>query len=154
MESRRRSSRSVAEKHDPKDLKANGGFGSTGQVGTSSDDENEDDTAAPSRATQRTPTRRQHNRVDLSRLEAPSLRKYRRVYKLGEVQNGGTKEELMPAVARHWNQTIVDEDETLVAFAFALRKQATTGSGASLGVNRTTAMKPSSARSLFKAKGK
>jgi len=47
MESRRRSSRSVAEKHDPKDLKANGGFGSTGQVGTSSDDENEDDVSAP-----------------------------------------------------------------------------------------------------------
>lgn len=87
------------------------------------------------------------------RLQAPSLRKYRRIYKLGEVQNGGTKEELMPAVVRHWNQTIVDEDETLVAFAFALRKQATAGMGSGLGVNRTTTTKGSS-RSAPKAKGK
>tara|TARA_B100001540_G_C15402255_1_gene459420 strand:+ start:194 stop:445 length:252 start_codon:yes stop_codon:yes gene_type:complete len=75
------------------------------------------------------------------------LRKYRRIYKLGEVQNGGTKDELMPAVMRHWNQTILDEDETLVAFAFALRKQATTGLGSSYGVNRTTTMKSGSSRS-------
>lgn len=80
------------------------------------------------------------------------MRKYRRIYKLGEVQNGGTKEELMPAVVRHWNQTIVDEDETLVAFAFALRKQATAGTGG-LGVNRNTTMKGGS-RSAPKAKGK
>ncbi len=79
--------------------------------------------------------------------QAPSLRKYRRIYKLGEVQNGGTKDELMPAVMRHWNQTIVDEDETLVAFAFALRKQATTGFGSSYGVSRTSTMKSGSSRS-------
>jgi hypothetical protein len=108
---------------------------------------------APARAAQGTSLKRQDIRVDLSRLEAPSLRKYRRTYKLGEVQNGGTKEELMPAVLRHWNQTIVDEDETLVAFAFALRKQATTGPGSGYGVNRTTAMKPG-ARSSKANKGK
>ena len=85
--------------------------------------------------------------------QAPSLRKYRRTYKLGEVHNGCTKEELMPAVLRHWNQTIVDEDETLVAFAFALRKQATTGTGSGFGTNRTTAMK-SGARSKGANKGK
>ena len=82
------------------------------------------------------------------------MRKYRRIYKLGEVQNGGTKEELMPAVVRHWNQTIVDEDETLVAFAFALRKQATTGTGIGLGINRPATTKSSSARSVPKGKGK
>lgn len=78
------------------------------------------------------------------------------MYKLGEVQNGGTKEELMPAVVRHWNQTIVDEDETLVAFAFALRKQATAGNsvGVGVGVNRVTTMKGSAARAPPKAKGK
>ena len=59
----------------------------------------------------------------------------------------------MPAVLRHWNQTIVDEDETLVAFAFALRKQATTGPGSGYGVNRTTAMK-SGARASKVNKGK
>jgi len=96
------------------------------------------DSQAPTqtRATQRTSARRQQNRVDLSRLEAPSLRKYRRIYKLGDLHNGGTKDELMPAVLRHWQQTVVDEDETLVAFAFALRKQATAGAGSGCNSNR------------------
>lgn len=42
MESRRRSSRAVAERNDLKDLKASGVDGSAGQGGTSSDDENEE----------------------------------------------------------------------------------------------------------------
>jgi len=86
-------------------------------------------------------TRSDLNSHGISENQAPSLRKYRRIYKLGEVQNGGTKDELMPAVLRHWNQTIVDEDETLVAFAFALRKQATLGTGSGYGVHRTSTMK-------------
>ena len=61
------------------------------------------------------------NRVDLSRLEVSFLTNNSRfcltlsfeklrpcanteLYKLGEVHNGGTKEELMPAVLRHWNR--------------------------------------------------
>lgn len=31
-----------------------------------------------------------------------SLRKYRRVFKLGDPQTFGSKEELLPAVVRHW----------------------------------------------------
>jgi hypothetical protein len=43
MESRRRSSRAVAEKSDAKDLKAFRGDGSAGHGGSSSDDENDED---------------------------------------------------------------------------------------------------------------
>jgi len=71
------------------------------------------------------------------------------LYKLGEVQNSGTKEELMPAVVRHWNQTIIDEDETLIAFALALRKQAISGMSSGLGANRTN-MTKTIARAGFK----
>ena len=39
MESRRRSSRAVADKSDPKDPKSSGGDGIAGQSGTSSEDE-------------------------------------------------------------------------------------------------------------------
>ncbi len=83
-----------------------------------------------------------------------TLRKYRRVFKLGDPQTLGTKEELLPAVLRHWQQQarpsltrcaaprvssltrcaparvacqVMEEDETVLAFAFSLRKQATGG---------------------------
>jgi len=42
MESRRRSSRAVADKHDPQDLKPTGGEGSVGPGGLSSEDDAED----------------------------------------------------------------------------------------------------------------
>jgi len=45
--------------------------------------------------------------VDLSRLDAASLRKYRRVYKLGELAAGVAKEDLVPAVLRHWQSQVL-----------------------------------------------
>lgn len=107
---------------------------------------------------QRQSTRRKPH-VDLARLDVrdecalrcssddasqvATLRKYRRAFKLGDPQQTGTKEELLPAVVKHWqNQVrvegetsiahadaakVVDEDETLLAFVFALRKQAQAG---------------------------
>jgi hypothetical protein len=42
MESRRRSSRAVTDKHDPQDLKLIGGEGSVGPGGLSSEDDAED----------------------------------------------------------------------------------------------------------------
>jgi len=81
-----------------------------------------------------------------------TLRKYRRAFKIGDPQQAGTKDELLPAVVRHWQNQVrhaakaarsvawvaarglahaqpppqtVDEDETLLAFVFALRKQST-----------------------------
>mmetsp|Transcript_4064 Transcript_4064/g.18489 ORF Transcript_4064/g.18489 Transcript_4064/m.18489 type:complete len:151 (+) Transcript_4064:97-549(+) len=134
-EARRRSCRAWTEKPLFKEAKTTtdkcterelGGISSDDDIGENANSED---------------TNMNESRADLSKLEPPSLRKYRRLYKLGEVQNGGTKEELMPAVVRHWNQTIVDEDETLIAFALSLRKQALSGSSSSLGVNRTNATK-------------
>ena len=93
-------------------------------------------------AAQRQSTRRKPH-VDLSRLDVQSLRKYRRTFKLGEPQtlSGGSKEEVLPAALRHWQtlvrplsgmlllpagaeprRQVVEEDETVLSFAVALRK--------------------------------
>jgi len=40
--------------------------------------------------------------VLVSRGQAASLRRYRKVHKLGESPPGSSKEELLPAVARHF----------------------------------------------------
>lgn len=60
--------------------------------------------------------------VDLSKLETSSLKKYRRVYNLREVSSS-CKEELVPAVAQHFAAQVVEENETLLSFAFFLKKQ-------------------------------
>mmetsp|Transcript_31757 Transcript_31757/g.69417 ORF Transcript_31757/g.69417 Transcript_31757/m.69417 type:complete len:129 (-) Transcript_31757:400-786(-) len=88
------------------------------------DNDSDPQRAAPS-PPQRTSARRQ-SRVDLSRLETASLRKYRRVYKLSDVGNGA-KEDLVSAVARHFQSQVMEqeqEEETLLAFAMTLRQQA------------------------------
>ena len=94
-----------------------------------------------------------------------TLRKYRRVFKLGDPPELVTKDELLPAVLRHWQNQVsaclarlaqparvltrfgaqtVDEDETALAFAFALRKQATSGGASPGGTVKTfkPAVKP------------
>ena len=47
--------------------------------------------------------------MSLTQLNTPapcpqttSLKRYRKVYKLGDIEPGSTKEELIPAVARHF----------------------------------------------------
>lgn len=60
--------------------------------------------------------------VDLSKLETSSLKRYRRVYNLREVASS-CKEELVPAVAQHFAAQVVEENETLLSFAFFLKKQ-------------------------------
>jgi len=39
-------------------------------------------------------------------VQPQALRKYRRVFKLGEGQSNLSKEELMPAVLRHWQTQV------------------------------------------------
>uniref|UniRef100_A0A7S0QTE5 Histone deacetylase complex subunit SAP30 Sin3 binding domain-containing protein n=1 Tax=Pyramimonas obovata TaxID=1411642 RepID=A0A7S0QTE5_9CHLO len=114
------------------------------QGGSASSEDEE--RAAPS-PPQRTSARRQP-RVDLSRLETGSLRKYRRVYKLGDLGSGVSKEDLVPAVARHWQSQVVEEEyETLLAFAMTLRKQYVTGqSGTASKVKQKPGPKPRSQR--------
>ena len=157
MDARRRNSRVVPGIEKETGIKGSSANGSQDPDINSSEDEKDDasDKLVNSADEHGCETFGQfQNRVDLSRLEAPSLRKYRRLYKLGEVQNGGAKEELIPAVLRHWNQTILDEDETLVSFAFALRKQATSGSGTAPGISRPFVVKGNASRSGTKAKGR
>ncbi|KAG6548745.1 hypothetical protein Mapa_009755 [Marchantia paleacea] len=60
--------------------------------------------------------------VDLSKLDTSSLKRYRRVYNLREVTSS-CKEELIPAVARHFAAQVVEENETLLTFACFLKKQ-------------------------------
>lgn len=99
--------------------------------------------------------------------QVQTLRKYRRVFKLGDPPELVTKDELLPAVLRHWQNQVsararlaclaqparvltrfgaqtVDEDETALAFAFALRKQATSGGASPGGTVKTfkPAVKP------------
>mmetsp|Transcript_1198 Transcript_1198/g.1698 ORF Transcript_1198/g.1698 Transcript_1198/m.1698 type:complete len:140 (-) Transcript_1198:261-680(-) len=111
------------------------GTSANGGAASGSSDEEEMQRTAPSPPTQRTSSRRQP-RVDLSRLETSSLRKYRRVYKLGD-SSGISKEDLIPAVARHWQNLVVEEEyETLLAFAMTLRKQSiAANAGASIEPN-------------------
>jgi len=59
--------------------------------------------------------------VDLSKLEVQTLKKYRRAFNLGGVIE--SKEELVPAVARHFASQVVNEDDILLNFAFSIKKQ-------------------------------
>ena len=42
----------------------------------------------------------------LGARQVPTLRKYRRAFKIGEPQQFGTKDELLPAVVRHWQNQV------------------------------------------------
>ncbi|KAG2425318.1 hypothetical protein HXX76_013734 [Chlamydomonas incerta] len=51
-----------------------------------------------------------------------SLLRYRKVYKLGDAPATATKEDLLPAVSRHFAQQVVDEEEVLLKFVLAVQK--------------------------------
>eukprot|EP00898_Chlorokybus_atmophyticus_P004293 jgi/Chlat1/4865/Chrsp31S04888 len=86
-------------------------------------------------------------RVDLSRLETSSLRRYKRVYKLRDVTGTG-KEELMPAVARHFaaqvsgaDEEVVEEDVVLFAFAWSIKRQSAANNTTTQRTTRAPAAK-------------
>lgn len=111
----------------------NGASNHNNGSGGSSDDEERNVVATPpTHPTQRTSARRKPN-IDLLKLEASSLRKYRRVFKLPELGTGVSKEDLAPAIIKHWQNHLVVEDEyeTLLSFAMTLRKQSIASGGAS-----------------------
>ncbi|KAK9811839.1 hypothetical protein WJX72_011056 [[Myrmecia] bisecta] len=85
------------------------GNGHAGNGNASSDEDDLEVSMNP--PVQRASARRQH-RVDFSKLETASLKRYRKVYKLGDMATNA-KEELIPAIARHFAQTVVDEEDTL-----------------------------------------
>eukprot|EP00877_Chromochloris_zofingiensis_P000084 jgi/Chrzof1/10076/Cz04g26070.t1 len=93
----------------------NGGY--TSHMGSDSEADEELLNRPPPRASaRRTP------KIDFTKLETISLMKYRKTYKLGETPTNSAKEDLIPAIQRHFASTVVDEDETLLKFAIALRK--------------------------------
>lgn len=69
-------------------------------------------------------TRRVNPRVDLSKLDVSSLRRYKTVYKLGEAPADSTKEDLMPGIRRHFENHLqhMDESDVLLNFMLALKK--------------------------------
>lgn len=89
--------------------------------GMSTDEEDEVPTA-PQPARQS--TRRVNPRVDLSKLDVSSLRRYKTVYKLGEAPADCTKEDLMPGIRRHFENHLqnMDESDVLLNFMLALKK--------------------------------
>mmetsp|Transcript_18817 Transcript_18817/g.41183 ORF Transcript_18817/g.41183 Transcript_18817/m.41183 type:complete len:169 (-) Transcript_18817:277-783(-) len=89
---------------------------------------------------------RQLSQVDLSRLEASSLRKYRRVYKLGDMASGLTKEDLVAAVSNHWQTQVVEEQETLLAFAMTLRQQYVSEQPEGMGGTGSVELRPTRAQ--------
>ncbi|KAK9828623.1 hypothetical protein WJX72_001143 [[Myrmecia] bisecta] len=62
------------------------------------------------------------SRVDLSKLKVVSLRKYSKLYDLAGVTSSSSKEDLAAAVARHWNNTVVAEEQVLIGLAQTLKK--------------------------------
>mmetsp|Transcript_25254 Transcript_25254/g.54887 ORF Transcript_25254/g.54887 Transcript_25254/m.54887 type:complete len:140 (-) Transcript_25254:659-1078(-) len=69
---------------------------------------------------------RRNTKVDLSRLEASSLQKYRRFYKLGDAPANTSKDDLVPSVARHFAAQVVDEDDVLMRFVQAVQRHVKT----------------------------
>lgn len=83
------------------------------------------------------------SRIDLTKLEPASLQRYRKAYKLPEHTANGN--ELLQAIVRHFANVYVDEDETLIRFAIACRRN---GQRMGLGVkkSRTGSVKPRGGR--------
>ena len=69
--------------------------------------------------------------VDLSKLDAGALRRYRSVHRLeGVVAATAPKEDLARAAARHFaSDSVADEGGVLLAFCAALRRRSSSGSG-------------------------
>ncbi|KAL3159667.1 hypothetical protein ABBQ38_010074 [Trebouxia sp. C0009 RCD-2024] len=85
----------------------------------SSEDEDYEVPSAP--VPQRASTRRQP-KVDFSKLDATSLKKYRKLHDMEDLPPGASKEDMIPAVAKHFSQQVVDEKDTLVNFALSLKR--------------------------------
>lgn len=60
--------------------------------------------------------------VDLGKLDVSSLRKYQRHYGLRTKGNKTDKEELSRAVAKHFAELVVDEEETIESFVSTLMR--------------------------------
>lgn len=69
-----------------------------------------------------TRTSRRLTKVDLSKLDITSLQRYRKYYKIEGGGQGSTKDELLPSVARHFANQMVDEETVLLQFVVAVQR--------------------------------
>eukprot|EP00850_Spirogloea_muscicola_P022834 SM000314S12178 [mRNA] locus=s314:28337:30941:+ [translate_table: standard] len=78
-------------------------------------------------------------RVDMKKLEVSSLERYKEVYNLEDVTTT-CKEELAIAVASHFAEQVVDEDEIIMSFfIYSLRKQRAPSGSSSAALARSAA---------------
>ncbi|GBF90571.1 hypothetical protein Rsub_03143 [Raphidocelis subcapitata] len=76
-----------------------------------------------------TPSPVESRSINLMQLDTDSLRRYRRVHQLGDVEGSAPKEALIDSVSRHFkSQMVVDEGGVLLAFCAALRRRSSSGS--------------------------
>lgn len=59
--------------------------------------------------------------IDLNKLELGSLQRYQEVYKLSN-RPAANRDDLVALVVGHLSSVAVDEDETLIRFAIACRR--------------------------------
>eukprot|EP00878_Enallax_costatus_P002363 GHUV01002539.1.p1 GENE.GHUV01002539.1~~GHUV01002539.1.p1 ORF type:complete len:136 (+),score=7.06 GHUV01002539.1:265-672(+) len=62
-----------------------------------------------------------NSRIDFTKLELVSLQRYRKAYKLPDYP-AASRDDLLQAIMRHFANVYVDEDETLIKFAMACRR--------------------------------
>ncbi|KAI8466267.1 MAG: hypothetical protein J3K34DRAFT_66519 [Monoraphidium minutum] len=66
--------------------------------------------------------------LNLMKLDTASLRRYRRVHQLGDVDASAPRDQLATAVSRHFrSQEVLDEGGVLLAFCAALRRRSSSG---------------------------
>lgn len=87
----------------------------------SSDDEDYEAQVPSAPVPQRASSRRQP-KVDFSKLETISLKKYRKLHDMDDLPPSASREDMIPAVAKHFSQQVVDEKDTLVNFALSLKR--------------------------------
>ncbi|KAK9805891.1 hypothetical protein WJX73_001745 [Symbiochloris irregularis] len=93
-----------------------------GRAGSPVSDEDDVEVNLPTTSSR--PSTRRRPGVDFSKLDTASLRKYRTHYKLTEVPPNCSKDELIPAVARHFaDQVVLDEEETVMSFCMSVKRQ-------------------------------
>jgi hypothetical protein len=73
-----------------------------------------------------------HANAACSCLQAASLQRYRKVHKLNDVMPGSSKEELLPAVARHFNAQVSVHTLSSCEAAITSRWRCPSGDGMSL----------------------
>eukprot|EP00775_Hariotina_reticulata_P013674 gene13674-13796_t len=124
----------------PAAVKAQTFFGNLSQGGPYADgSDNEDDEYLAKQG--RNPRRFANSRIDLTKLELVSLQRYRKAYKLPD-HPAGSREDLLTTIIRHFSDVYVDEDETLIRFAMACRRNGQQLGLASIKKPRSGSVRP------------